>query len=259
MPNFFFKVLYQKRFLTLWWFLGITAVTLLTMSFYHTFRSTDVDQVLKGLPAPIQHIAGNVSSFKTVEGYLRQQIFALRLPLLSIILAITLLVSVTAGDEQKGLLETQLSLPVSRISLLLQKLAACILILCVAALGAVVGTLIALRLLHESFNPAHILSFTVNCVAVALVYGLIAFCTASLTGKRSVALGIGSGLAFASYLIDSMAPSVSLLSGVDKLTFFHFYQNDPVTLHNFLILMLSSVILIIISCIGFNKRDIRTN
>jgi ABC-2 type transport system permease protein len=259
MHNFFLKTLYQKRFLLLWWFIGITAVTLLTVSFYHSFKATDIEQVLKALPQPVQAIAGDVSTFKSVDGYLRQQVFALRLPLLTIILAISLLVGLMAGDEQRGLTESQLSLPINRNGLLLQKLAAGLLIICLASLGALAGITIGMTLLGESFDIVHILQYTVNCLAVGIVYGLVAFTIASATGRRALALGVGSGFAFLSYLLNSMAPSVSSLEAIDRLTFFHFYQNNPFELRNFLVLLVAAVILVIISTLGYVRRDIRAN
>lgn len=257
MRNFFVKTLYQKRFFLLWWFIGITAVTLLTVSFYDSFKATDVDELLKSLPPAIQNIAGNVDSFKTVDGYLRQQVFELRLPLLGIILAIALMVGLSAGDEQKGLLETQLSLPVSRTDLLVQKLAAALLIIWTATLGAVAGIAIGTALIGETFHLGHILQYTANCALVASVYGLVGFTVAAWTGRRALALGLSSGFAFASYLLNSMAPSVASLETIDRLTFFHYYQNDPFRIGNFAILALSAVILIIISCWAFDRRDIR--
>lgn len=259
MRNFFTKTLLQRRTLTFWWFIGITAMILLTVSFYHSFKDSDIESLFKTLPASVQHLTGTAGSFKTVDGYLRQQVFSLRLPMLTIILAITLLVGISAGDEQKGLLETQLSLPVSRTKLLLQKLLASIVIICIASLGAVVGSVIALALLHESLDLVHLLEFTANCVLLSVVYGLIAFAVAAVTGRRGLAIGIGSGVAFGSYLLDSMAPSVSFLGGVDKLLFFHYYQNDPLVWRNIIVLLATCLILLVISFIGFNGRDIRAN
>lgn len=204
-------------------------------------------------------VAKLVDSFKTVDGYLRQQVYVLRLPLLMIILAISTLVGLTAGDEQKGLLETQLSLPLSRTTLLLQKLGAGLTIITVASLGAIAGITIGTSLLGESFHLARVLGYTANCVAVATVYGLIPFTIAALTGWRAVALGIGSAFAFVSYLLNSMAPSVASLQTIDKLTFFHYYQNDSFSLFNIIVLLIAAVLLITISLIGFNRRDIRTN
>lgn len=259
MSNFFLKTLYQKRFLLLWWFIGICAVTTLTMSLYHSFQATDIAQVIKGLPPGLQKVAGDQASFTSIEGYIRQQIFTLRFPLLMSILSISLLVGLTAGDEQRGLLETQLTMPVSRTELLLQKLAAALIIIANAGLGAIAGILIALIALHETASTLDILRFTLNGLTISLVYGLVAFTIAALTGKRSLALGIGSGFAFGSYLIDSLAASVPALASINKLTFFHYYQNNPFAWHNYIILITVAVLLVIISIIGFKSRDIRTN
>lgn len=259
MQNFFSKTLYQKRFIALWWFLGIMAITLLTVSFYDSFKATDVEELFKNLPQAIQNIAGDVSSFKTVEGYLVQQIYSLRLPLLSIILAISLLVGLSAGDEQKGLLETQLALPVSRVSLLLQKVAAAVTIIAFASIGAIVGIAVALSFLGENWSLTAVLKFSLNCLALSILYGLVGLLIAALTGRRALALGIASGFAFLSYLINSMAPSVSYLEATDKLTFFHYYQNDPFQFGNFMILVISAILLLVCSCIAFTKRDIRAN
>lgn len=260
MHNFFLKTLYQKRFSLLWWGVGIAFVTFVTVAVYDSFKATDFDQLLKNLPPALQKIAGNADAFKTVDGYLTQQIYTLRLPLLTIILAISMLVSISAGDEQKGLLETQLSLPVSRTGLLLQKLAAAfVIIFATPFVAATLAITFSLRMLGESFNLVHVLQYNLNCIALALVYGMVAFAFASTTGPRALSLGIASGFAFISYLINSMAPSVTMLETLDKATFFHYYRNDPFSLSNFAVLVTAVLVLIAISIIGFNRRDIRAN
>lgn len=259
MRNFFFKTLYQKRFMALWWFIGIVAMTVLTVAFYHSFRSTNIEQAFKTLPPAVQKLAGDARSFLTVDGYIRQQVFALRIPMLTIILAISLLVGLSAGDEQKGLLESQLSLPVSRTSLLAQKAAAALLIIAVATLGAVVGIWIGLAILHEKTPWIHVLAYTGNAYCISLVYGFLTFMLAAVTGRRGLALGLGSGFTFLSYLIDTLAPAVSGLNTVDKLTFFHYYQNDPLNPGAFAVLIVTVLVLVSISLLGFRRRDIRTS
>jgi len=257
--NFFLKTLYQKRFMALWWFIGIMAITVLTMSFYHTFTNTDISAAIKGLPPGLQKIAGDQASFKTIDGYIRQQIFALRLPLLTIILAISLLVGLTAGDESRGLLETQLSLPITRTSLLLQKLAAACVIVVIASCGALLGIALTLLFLHEHESAGLLLKYILDCATLALVYGLVGFVVAAVTGRRGMTLGIASGFAFLSYLVDSLAPAVSSLHAVDKLTFFYLYQNDPFSWGRYAGLLLVAALLILVSVAVFNRRDIRQN
>jgi ABC-2 type transport system permease protein len=259
MRNFFTKTLYQKRHMLLFWFIGITFITFVTVSVYSSFQSVNTDELFKSLPPAIQKIAGDAADQKNVDGYIRQQVFALRLPMLLIILSIALLVGLTAGDEQKGLLETQLSLPVSRTSLLLQKLAAGLVIISLASLGSLLGIAIGMGVQGQSFDLGKVLHYILNCLAVAVVYGLVAFTLAAVTGRRGLALGIGSGFAFLSYLVNSMAPSVAGLEALDKLTFFHYYQNHPFAFSNLAVLLGAIVLLLVVSLIGFTRRDVRSN
>lgn len=259
MRNFFLKTIYQKRHLLLFWLIGIAFISWVTVSVYSSFQSVDYAQLFKSLPPALQKIAGDAAAQKTVDGYVRQQIFALRLPMLLIILSISLLVGLTGGDEQRGLLETQLALPVSRTRLLLQKLAAGLVIICLASLGSIVGIAGGLALQGETFSLVSVLRYLLNCIAVAVAYGMVACTLAAVTGRRGLALGVGSGFAFVSYLVNSMAPSVSSLEPLDKLTFFHYYQNNPLELSNAAVLVAAIVILVMVSVIGFARRDVRAN
>lgn len=259
MTNIFLKVLYQKRHLIIWWLIGMALITLLTLSVYNSFNNTAAGEAFKNLPAGLRKIAGSPDSFKSIGGFIGQQIYALRMPLLSIILAISLLVNLSAGDEQKGVLETQLSLPISRTRLLLQKLAAGLVIIALASLGSLVGIELGLPLIHQHYGVVHILENILNCFVLAVDYGLVAFMLAAVTGRRALTIGAASGFAFASYLVNSLAPAVSYFENFDKLTLFHYYSTSGLELKNFSLLFGIGVVLVIMSVIGFNKRDIKAS
>jgi len=189
MRNIFLKTLYQKRHLIIWWLIGMALITMVTMSVFNSFSSTASD-AFKNVPAGLKKIL-DPDSFKTIGGFISQQIFSLRMPLISIILSISLLVSISAGDEQKGLLETQLSLPISRTRLLLQKLSAALLIVALASFGSLVGIEITLPLIHQHYGITPILKNVLNCFVLAVDYGLVAFTLAAVTGRRGLAIGVG--------------------------------------------------------------------
>lgn len=258
MHSFFTKTLYQKRHMALFWSIGIGLMSFITVSVYSSFQSVDFEELLKSLPPALQKLAGDSADLKTVDGYLRQQVFAQRIPLLTIILSIALLVGITAGDEQKGLHETHLSLPISRSKLLLQKLAAGIAIIGFASLGCLTGIAIGLLVQGETFDPLLVLQYTLNCLVLSLAFGMVAFAVAAITGSRGLAVGVGSAYAFLSYLINSMALSVKSLEPFDKLTLFHYYQNLPIELSNVIVLVGTIMILLLLSLFAFAKRDIKT-
>jgi ABC-2 type transport system permease protein len=252
------KTLYQKRFMALGWFIGVTAVTVLTLSVYNSFSGGELGDSLQNLPPAIQKLAGDTASFKTVGGYISQQIFALRMPVLMTILSIAILIGVSAGEEQQGLVETQLSLPISRVRLLGQKLLAALSVIVLASLGSLVGVEIGLLLIGHSYNLLDVLPHLINCLLVAVCYGLIGFTVASVSGRRGPALGAASGLAFLGFLINSMAGSVDIFKTADKFTLFHYYQTTGgYDWGNIGLLAGIAAFLILVSLIAFNHRDIR--
>jgi ABC-2 type transport system permease protein len=210
----FSKTLYQKRKFIVGWFIGLATMTILTLSFFPSFKNGELGRTFNNLSPALQKVVGNTDSFRTVGGYISQQIFALRIPLLATVLSIVLFNGLTVGEERKGLLETQLSLPLKRTTILLQKLLAGIVILAVASIGIFIGIWITLLLIHEHYSYLTIWREIFGAVLVSLDFGLIAFMLGSAIGKKSIAVGAASGFAFLSYLISSLAAAVPSLKDV---------------------------------------------
>jgi len=250
------KTFYQKRKFILGWFIGLLAMTILTLSFFPSFKNGALGQSLSNLSPAAQKIVGNVDSFKTIGGYIGQQLFALRIPLLLTILAIVLFGGLTVGDERKGLLETQLSLPLSRLKILTHKLLAGIAIIVIASTGVFVGVVISLAFLGEHYSLLTVLQEVAGTLLVSLCFGLIAFMLGASFGKRGLAVGLASAFAFLSYLISSLVAAVPGLKDVEKASLFH-YQTPPIIspVHA-LVLGATALVLIAISLVLFNRRDI---
>lgn len=54
MRSVYSKTLYQKRFMAVGWFIGVTAVVMLTMSVYNSFSNGAIGDSLQSLPPAIQ-------------------------------------------------------------------------------------------------------------------------------------------------------------------------------------------------------------
>jgi ABC-2 type transport system permease protein len=258
MGSVFSKTLYQKRYLILGWLAGVIFMVFITMSAFNSFSDGSIADSIAHMPPALQKLVGDLSSFKTIQGYIAQQIFALRVPMLLIILSITVLVGLTGGEEERGIVETQLTLPVGRTSLLLQKLAAALVVIVLASLGALIGIEIGLIVSHQHYNMLDVLPHLVSCLLVSVDYGLVGFAAAAASGRRSLALGLASGLAFLSFIINSMASSVSYFGTLDKATLFHYYTYKGGYHWPELSLLAGiAMLLIAIALVGFNRRDIR--
>ena len=257
--NIFIKTLHERRWMVLFWAVGVAAMALLMMGFYHSFQ--DFDQVLQNLPKSVKGLVGNIASLKTVSGYVAQQVFALRVPLLTLIMGITLFTGLLAGDEGQGTLQTLLAQPVSRTKVFIEKFLAGTLITFIICSGAIVGVLVGLVLIHEQLSFVRLLQSVVGVWLLTLLFGSLGFAIGAITGKRGIA-GSATGLiAFSSYLITSFAPNVSGLKSIEKFSPFHYYNNPAITEYglkgsNVLIMVGATTVLLVISLIIFSRRDI---
>lgn len=251
------KTLYQKRFFTLGWCIGLMALIMLTVLFFPSLKTGGIAESFEQMPAAFQSLLGDVASFRTISGYVGQQVYAFRAPMMLLVMGVLLFAGLTAGDEQKRVMETQLSLPVRRSSLLLHKLGAGMIITIVANIAVLVGVMLAVVMIHETYAWSKGIELAAACTLLVLGYSLVAFWLGAWTGRRGLALGITAGVTFLSYIINSMASSVEGLEVADKLTLFHYYHAGNMADTNWLVLMLVPATLAATAFIGFARRDLK--
>lgn len=259
--NVWGKTLHEKRFFTLFWFLGVIAMTLLTMSFYPSFKQGGFDEAYKSLPKNVQALTGSLVSIKTVPGYISQQIYAFRIPLLTLIMSITMFAGLIAGDESEGTLQTLLAQPVSRLKVFVEKYLAGLIIALIVCFGSVIGVFIALALINEYINFMYLLAAMVDAWLLVMLFGTLAFAIGAMTGRKALAGGVTSLIAFGAFLITSLAPNVAVLKQIEKFLPFYYYNNpataiNGLSLSNVLVLASVTMILLIVSLTVFMKRDI---
>ena len=253
------KTIYEKRWTILFWSLGVIGMALLMMGFYHSFQ--DFDQVLKNLPKSFQSFIGNIASLKTVPGYVSQQVFAFRIPLLTLIMIIILFSGLIGGDENEGTLQTLLAQPASRLRVFVEKLLAGLVISFIICSAAMIGVLLGLVLIHERMSFLRLFQAIVGEWLITIVFGSLAFAIGAITGKRGLAGSLTGLLAFGTYLLTSFVSSVPSIATLEKISPFHYYNNPAIALfgldgRNLMVLMGIIVILLGSSALIFNRRDI---
>jgi len=257
----FAKTFYEKRWTLFGWAVGLFAMTLLTMVFYPYFKNSGFEDMLATAPKSIQTLLGNASNYKTVAGYVDQQIFALRMPMLTIIMAVSLFVGVSVGDEDRGTLETLLAQPVSRTKVFWQKLAAASAVSAAACVAIFLGVVASFPIVKGSMSLTNLAAVTFGCWLVSIVFGMLAYALGTATGKRGLTIAIASTIAFGTYLISSMAPAVDKLKVAQKFTPFYYYNVPSIAQHglkfsNLVVLAVLVVVPAIIGLLIFNARDL---
>lgn len=200
--------------------------------------------------------------FSTLPGYLNTEVFSFYGPLILIGSAITGIVSTTAGEEEDGSLGLILTLPLPRRRVLLSKaVAVAVTVLVIAAIvlaALAVGVVIA----GGGVGVADLAAQVVHLVALALCFGGLAFAVAAGTGRRTEGLAISGGVAVLAYLVNGLAPLVSGLEWVQKLSPFYYYSGgDPLTggidVSHLAVLLLAAAAFTWLGLLGLARRDLR--
>lgn len=234
-----------------------------TLFFFPALKDSGLGDTFKNLPPQLAKLVGDTLSFTTIQGYVGEQLFGLRMPMMTIVLAIVLFTGITATEEDRGSVAGQLTLPISRSRLLMNKYLAAASILAIVHVGIAVGILATLAAINESLSVWHLFQTIAGCWLLSLSIGSLVFLLGASTGLKTLTVGIGSYIVFQSYLLSSLVSTIKDLEMVEKLSLFHYYPSLQImkygmsgqTLAVFSLTILVSVDL---ALLAFNHRDIRS-
>jgi ABC-2 type transport system permease protein len=188
--------------------LGMAVYALVVVAMYPAFKtSTSLDKLIASdsAAAALFGISGPIS---TSGGWLNGNIYANFLPLIMLLLTIGYGAACLAGQDEDGTLGLLAVLPVRRTAIVAQKAAA------MAAQAALLAVTVAvLVIIGRSFQlditVTRIASVSAAVFLMGMDFGLVTMAAGALTGRRGTAIGAGTALAAASYLVSSLAPAAS--------------------------------------------------
>lgn len=256
--------LWQRRWSTIWWLVGLFVFIFINMVFYPTFKDSaaELEKSFASLPEAALQLFGGSSDFFSPIGFLNSQIFFLMLPLLLTMLAVSLGSSLIAREEQNLTIELLLARPVSRTRLLAAKIIAGTIILGIVSLVSLVTVVVTARMFELEGVPSSAIALaSFNSFLLAYCTGAIAFLLAATGRARGAAIGIGAVIGIGGYLISSLAGTVDWLKAPAKALPFNYYQSEAIlreTYHWTSALFFVAVIAAcgILSYIAFRRRDI---
>lgn len=259
----FTKSLYTLRWQLFGWSIAIAFVAFVTMALYNSFNQNGIENIVNSVPESLRPLVGSVADFKTVPGYVGQQIFGPNVVLLTIIMSVLLAINISAAEEDDRRLQTLLSLPVTRTGVYFQKWLAILVIIAIVSACIVVGLDLGLLVADKTADMQRVWLSTLDAWLMNTAYGMVAYCVAMLTGKKGLTIAIGSGYAALSFFVSSLAPAVDKLKYVDKFSVFHYYNQPQIMQHgsngkHVLVLVITIAILTVIGWVGFTRRNIET-
>lgn len=253
------KTVFEKRWSAFAWFAGLFVTTVVIMLLFPTLRDT-FGKALNDVPDSIKGILGDATTYQRINGFIDIQVLA-QMVFMTIVYGIILFTGVIAGDENEGTLQTLLANPVSRTKVYFEKLAGASILLLIVNSSIFFGTLAGATIVSESVNVIMLALACFMLYIVTLVFSVIGFSVGAITGKRGLAGALAGTLAFISYLVTNLAPSVKALSSVNKFSPYEYFNkpsilDNGVQLNDLLILLSISVVFIVAGYTFFTKRDI---
>jgi ABC-2 type transport system permease protein len=258
------KALWDRRVSTVWWMIGVAALTVMTVAFYPLIESQEeaYETLLEGYPEEMAGFLGldQISDLFAPVGYINSQIYGNTLPILLFILAIGMGTAAIAGEEDRRTMDLLLAQPVQRRDVVLQKFAAMVTIVFVVVLVVFVLLLVSNPLLDLELSFEGMLAVNVAAGLLGLLFGALALALGAWNGRRGLAIGLSAGIATLSFFLYGLAPLVDALEPFGKMSPFYWYLEPNPLANGFdpmLLWMVAFTALFVgISVWGFVRRDV---
>lgn len=223
----------------------------------------EMQRLMAAMPAELRALfAVEGANLATPAGYLNMELFMFVLPLIVMALTLTSGGGATAGEEERGTLELLLANPVPRWRVVVEKaLGGAILsaVLCAGVGVALAGTALAIDV---ELDLAHVAAGLVGVWLLGGVMGALALLVGALTGRRSLAIGIGLVVVVAAFFVNAMAPLSDVLRPWQAYSpYYHYLGYDPLSrgldLGHAGVLAAMALLLTVLAAISFERRDLR--
>jgi ABC-2 type transport system permease protein len=217
----------QRRPLVLW-ALALAAVTVIYVGFYPAVGGADLQAMVDVLPEGLAAAMG-YDQLGSAAGYLTAKVFGLLGPALLLVFGIGRGAKLLAGLEEDGGLELELTCPVPRTQVVRERLAGLLvgLVALVAVLTAVTLAFWALIDLDDA-TAGGILATSLGLLLLVAAVATVTFAAGAATGRRGVAVAVGSALAVTAYLADAIGGTVEGASWLTDLSPWSWYlAGDP--------------------------------
>lgn len=256
------KTLYDKRWFTVGWSLVLLCTVVLTVAFYPSFtQGNTFEELSKTVPEQLKGFIGDSASFHSLTGYIAEQLYNIRIPLMLMIMALILAQGLSVASEERGTLRTLSSLPMSRTRMLWEQWAAGAIIFGVVSLIAVISLWIGGLTINESIP----FDFMWRIFALSWLFGVTAFsimyAVGIASGSRGLTMIVGLIVTMGGFLLTTFGSSVDWLKNWEMLSLMHYSDTHSIIQGsldsgNLWLLGLITLLSLLIATTIFRHRDI---
>lgn len=242
------------------WGLGFTAVVAMYLPLYPSIGGNpQFISIIESMP-PELIAALNFDQITSGAGYTLGTVYGLLGFVLLTIAAAGWGANAIAGDEERGTLELTLAHGVSRSQVVLERLAAIVvkivaLVLWVTLLVAALNEPSALNMSGEG-----IISGGLALLGTGLVTATLALLAGAITGRRSIAVGVGAGSAVLGYAVNALGNQSSNLEWLHTVSPYYWaFGTNPLEgdmAASVWLLYAVALVASLVSVLAFQRRDV---
>lgn len=222
----FWKSLRDLRWQVLWYGAGLALLAALVVFIYPSYseqlQNFEIPEALKGFLGD--------AGYTTPEGFLSAEFFSFA-PAVLIIFAIMSATNALGGEEANGTLELLLAQPVSRVRVMIEKMASLVLATVGILLITMAGWLVSVPVIELDISYADLLLATIAIAPLVFAFQAIALWATAALPDRKLATGLVTLLAVASYLAAYLAAVVDVLRPLRWVSLFHYHDGTNALTH----------------------------
>jgi ABC-2 type transport system permease protein len=237
---------------------GVALYTLIVVALYPSFQhSTSLNRLSGSTAAALFGVTGQLTS---PGGWLNGNIYGNFFPLIMLLLTIGYGAAALAGQDEDGTLALLTVLPIRRRTILVQKAGAMALQALLLSVAVAICVLVG-RGFQLSISPANTIDVSMAVVLMGMDFGLVTMAVGAATGRRGTALGVGAGLAASSYLLNSLASTISHIRPVRYLSLFYWSVGSNqisrgVSAIDFAVLLVVGLAALVAAVLAFGRTDL---
>ena len=257
------KTLFEQRRAIVWWSLGTIAMVATIVAYYPAVRDDpSLTDFMKNLPESVQALSGGANiDWSSPDGWLNGQLFANVVPLIFIIYGVVLGAGALGREEDRGTAELLLTMPVGRGRIVLEKALGSLALMIALGIVLVLALIGGTAAFDMDVGLNGILAASIQTVLLGTTFGALALAISAGLGPRAHAAAISGAVAFAAFILYSLAPVIESLKGWEKLSAFYWYQgSNPIGtgfhVDDLLVLAATTALLTAVAIALFGRRDV---
>ena len=264
--SIFIETLRQTWKSMFYWGLGLASLGLLVVLMIPVFDMQQMVELLDSFPSFLLAMIGvskeNLQLFATPEGFVAMGFFG-KSALIFAVYPVVMGMRITANEEDDGIMDMVLSLPIRRAEMIIEKFVA----YTISIIGVVAmiyfGMAVGVAISGVELDIGKLTTVTFNLIPVLTFVMALTMFVATLVRRRSVALGLITAFVIASYMIQ-IAGAIAEGTFAEPLgwiSFFTYYNAGKILADGLIWTDLASLVVLSLVLIGlsvqrFEQRDV---